>query len=144
MNQKGYLEWCKQEEDKRCEQDLMYRLFRRPETVVDKMLPELARIIRSKYSPDLDESRRAMDALNFLLTFPRASPKIKLFYVLFVVAEEEEAQTVFAKESPHFARYLKELKTLVVEMQDMHFGEPNVVDRVEWFNSVAEILYMSK
>jgi hypothetical protein len=151
----GYTSFCTSEEDARCAADLMYRLFKRPEGIVDELLTGFAGIIRTKYSPDLHESRVITDALDFLLKHPRAEAKTKLFYILWIVANEEEAQTVIKagykpdnmwgeKWETHFKTFLKELKALVSQLQHTAFGEPNVCERMDWFNAVAEMVYMSQ
>lgn len=154
--QQGYAAFCKAEEDKRCDADLMYKIFKRPESVVDTLLQGFHTIIKTKYSPDLEASRVFMSACDFLLNHPRCDPRFKVFYTLMIINNEEEAQTVIKagykntegnmwgdKWEAHFKSFLKELKALQEQLHNMGFGEPNVMERIEWFNNVAEIIYMS-
>lgn len=153
--QKGYMEFCKKLEDDRCNADLMYRLFRRPEEVVDKLLPGLVEIIKTKNSPDLEESGLFVDAKDFLLYHPRACTSIKLFAILVVVAHEVEAQNVIKagykaegniwedKWEKHLTMFFKDLVEVVGETFNTSFGETNIMERVKCLNIAAELRYLS-
>lgn len=152
---KGYTQYCRDLEDKRCEADLMYRLFKRPEEVVDKLLPGFYKIVETKNSPDTQESIVFVDANKFLMLHPRADPKIKLFFVLHVIASEKEAQIVIKagcktegniweeEWEKHLNRFFKDLMELVTEFTNAPFGETNIEERVMGFNIAAELRYIS-
>lgn len=152
---KGYTQFCKDLEDKRCEADLMYRLFKRPETIVDKLLPGFVEIIKKKNDPDLQCSARFADSMRFLLEHPRADPKIKLFYILVIIAREKEAQIVIKagykaegniwenEWEKHLNEFFKDLASLVCEVNDASFGETNIIERVMGFVIAAELRYLS-
>jgi len=151
----GYQAYCKEMEDKRCEADILYRLFHRPETVIDKLLPGLVDIIKKKNSPDLEQSRVFQDGMAFLLNHPRASGEIKLFYTLLIINHEPEAQAVIKagvtknnmwedQWETHFKTFLQELDAFTKETFLRRFGETDVLERVEYFNITCELLYFSK
>lgn len=152
---KGYNTWAKTIEDERCEADLIYRLFKRPETVVDALLRGLVDLIEKKNAPDLGESRNHRDAMAFLFKHPRVDAKIKLFYILLIVAREPEAQKVIKsgvdpKNSmwgkdweKRVDAFFKNLQGHVIQMYGAPFGETNIEERVGNFLIGAELLYVS-
>jgi hypothetical protein len=156
VHQRGYNVWVKKLEDERCETDLMYRLFKRPETIVDTLLPGLVELIEKKNAPDLGDSRMHRDAMSFLFKHPRVDAKIKLFYILLIVAREPEAQTViragydksnnslwgdqWEKRANAFFKHLGEH---VIRMYGAPFGETNIEERIGEFLIGAELLYVS-
>jgi len=155
-NKQGYSDFFEKIEDKRCDSDLMYRLFKRPESVVDKILPGLIDIIKTKNSPDLNDSHVFRDAIQFLLHHPRVDTKIKLFYTLLIIAHETEAQEIIKKGykaegniwedkwEKHVVGYFKELSKMVNEtLFDASFTESNIQERVTHFVITAELVYMS-
>ena len=153
--QHGYAAFCQETEDKRCEADILYRLFHRPDTVVNKMLRGLVEIIKKKNSPDLEQSRMFQDGMAFLLHHPRADAQIKLFYILLIINHEPETHAIikagvtsdnmWGKQwDAHFKVFVKELDTFVKETFNTRFGETDILQRVEYFNVTCEILYLSK
>lgn len=155
VKKKGYDSWAKTLEDERCEADLMYKLFKRPETIVDTLMPGLLEIIEKKNAPDLQESRMYRDAVAFLRKHPRVDARIKLFYILLIIAREPEAQNViragydkinnmwgdqWEKRANAFFKHLGEH---VMRLFGSPFGESNIEDRVIEFLIGAELLYVS-
>lgn len=154
QEKQGYNVWAKKIEDEKCDTDLMYRLLKRPETVVDALLPGLVEIIEKKNAPDLKESRMHRDAMTFLTEHPRVDAKIKLFYILLIIAREPEAQRVIkAGYSPKCMwgdqwekranAFFKHLGEHVIRMSSAPFGETTIEDRVGEFVIGAELLYVS-
>jgi hypothetical protein len=154
--QQGYDAFCREMEDKRCEADILYRLFHRPETVVDKLLPGLVDIIKKKNTPDLEQSRMFQDGMAFLLHHPRADPQIKLFFVLLIINHEQQEVLPIIKAGitrdnmwgdeweRHYKTFSIELDTFVKETFGVRFGETDILQRVEYFNITSEILYLSE
>jgi len=96
-------------EDDRCQADPIYRLHWRPYdqldqidfddptepvvghvAVIDKILGGMIEILEHKYGSGLKKARIVRDAHEYLLS-PRASHRVKLFYIYFVMHKEPEA-----------------------------------------------------
>ena len=112
MKDRGYTGQPEQRrvEDDRCEADIMYRMHWRPYesveqldfsdpenpvlvghiSLIDKMLGGMIEILKHKYGPALQKARIVRDAHEYLLS-DRASHRVKLFYIYFVMKREPEA-----------------------------------------------------
>ncbi len=145
-------------ENERCAADLMYAMFKRPSTVMPKLLAGLIEVIKKKNSPDLGQSRMFREAVNFLTVHPHASDRIKVFNVLLILNREPEAVEVFKAGyiadhkgnlfgktyATHLDVFLFHLRALVHNTFTFPFGEPNVVDVVHKFVAYAEQIYLQK
>ena len=155
-DKQGYTDFVKTIEDQRCKSDLMYRLFKRPESVVDKLLPGLIEIIKTKNSPDVTDSHMFRDAESFLLHHQRVDTKIKLFFTLLVIARETEAQEIIKKGcktegniwedkwEQHMVGFFKEISKMTNDILfDDSFTEANIQEKVTHFVVSVELAYMS-
>lgn len=155
----GFTEINERVETQRCDADIMYALFRRPESVAPKLLSGFRDLILKKYEPDLAESSKFCDAMSFLLEDPRAQTCAKIFYILFILNREEEAcevirtsyattatQSLWGKHdgATHFGVFLGHLKNLVDGTLRFPYGETNIDHIMHWFVRCAEVAYLSK
>lgn len=144
-------------EDRRCANDLLYALFQRPHTVLDRLLPGMLEIATRKNAPDIERERLFCDARSFLLTAPHANEHVRVFAVLLVLNREPEAQTVFKAGytdgnvwgdaeagRKRFERFLPHLAQLVEGVFQAPFGETNVVQLMFEMVVGAKIFYLSK
>lgn len=141
-------------EDARCKSDLMYRLFRRPETIVAKLLKAIIEVIQEKNQPDLGKSRMFRDATAFLVDHPFADNAAKIFFVLCVVAKDTDVQSVIRKgytkgnmwgdeANTHFSHFVGKLDALILDTMNAPFGETNTPVLVRSFVKRAEQLYLT-
>jgi hypothetical protein len=155
VQKKGYKAWAKQIEDERCESDLMYRLFKQSNETIDTLLRGLVELIEKKNAPDLGDSRMHRDAMAFLFKHPRVDAKVKLFYILLIVAREPEAQRVIEagydtnkniwgnEWQKKMSVFFKHLEEHVTRMYNSPFGETNIEQVINDFVNAAELLYLS-
>lgn len=140
-------------EDERCKGDLLYRLFRRPETLAYKLLDALVDVIKKKNSPDLERSSMFNDAIDFLLKHPHVDWHAQVFYILVILNKDTDAQTLFKngyakgnlwkdEHIQHFERFLTKLNELIENTMLAPFGEVNVAPIVRSFVTRAEQLYL--
>jgi len=146
-------------EDARCANDLLYALFRRPETVLlPRLLPGLLELIAKKNAPDMERSRRIREGREFLLDAARhPNHRIRIYAVLLIVNREPEAHAVFrdgyadgnyfgsAKEGrAQFERFLPHLAQLFDALFAAPYGEANSVQRITELVGGSELFYLSK
>ncbi len=142
-------------EDARCETDLMYALFRRPETVVPIMLASIMEIVKKINQPDISKSRVFLDAERILCNNNHIDIRIKVFWILFALRREPEIQEVFKagylpgnmwkdKANAHFDRFLPAYSKMGECIINDRFGEPDIVMRVHSFITCAEKIYLGK
>ena len=155
---KGFAQCNKQIEDARCEADLMYAIFKRPDTVLPTLLPGLVEIIKKKNSPDLEKSRMFRDAMEFLLKNPNADSRLRIFFTLWIINREQEAKDIIRKaylvEHPgnlwetkchtHFDRFTHHLAELCKCVQIESFGAGNIIKVIRTTVLCAEQLYLTK
>ena len=148
----GYGQLCKEEEDRRCAADLMYKIFKRPETCVPLLYTKLKQLIETKYAPKLLESRMYTHAMKFT-----GDLKIQVFFLLLIIAEEDEAQAVIKagydaenclwgiRGPTRFQNvYIPILKLIIDQGFRESFGEVTVTPIVTWVLKEAEKAYMMK
>ena len=145
-SENGFAALCKEEEDKRCADDLMYCIFKRPEQCINKLYPRLIELIEKKYAPDLSRSRIFTDTVTSL---PSSDMTVRIFFTLLIIAREEEAQTVVkagyssdSKSTRFEHRYIPILKRIIDQAFDEPFGEVNIVAIMTWIIKEAEKMYM--
>ena len=152
--EQGFDELCKEEEDKRCANDLMYTIFKRPEDCIPTLFPRLLDLIEKKYAPNLSQSRVYTDTM--AKTKDHSDLNLRVFLTLLIIAREEEAQQVIKsaykeesiwrfKSSSRFDRtYIPILKAIIDQAFKEPFGEVNIVQIVTWVVVEAEKMYMQK
>lgn len=144
----GFTQHNTQIEDDRCQRDIMYKLFKRPHTLLGTLLPGFTEIARKKNAPDYGKSALIHDAGAFVLEHRRADHTIKLFHLLIILSREEEAQNVIKAGQPRelgqlFAqRYIPQLQAQVESTFRFPFGEANIIDIVRVFVQRAEHMYV--
>lgn len=156
IKKKGYAIWAKEIEDERCKADLMYRIFKQYDyETIDTLIGGLVELIEKKNAPDLSNSRMHRDAMEFLFKHPRVCLKIKVFYILLIVAREPEAQRVIRagydtkkniwgnEWQKKIDVFFKHLAEHVTRMYNAPFGETNIEQVVNDFVNAAELLYLS-
>jgi hypothetical protein len=145
-------------ESARCEADLMYTIFKRPETVTDVLLEGLIALIKKKDSPDLEKSRIFTDAVAFLCQHPRASQKIKIFNILLILSREPEAVGIIRdgyvinhpgnmwgdRAFAHLDSFLQEIAKMIHGLYTSNFGEPNIITNIHTAVLYAEKVYLTK
>jgi len=148
----GFSELCREEEEKRSNNDLMYCIFKRPEQCIDKLYPRLIKLIEKKYAPDLTRSRIFTDTVTSL---PSSDMVVRVFFTLLIISREEEAQTVikagyksdglWINPSIRFQnKYLPMLKQIIDTAFNEPFGEVNIVGIMTWVIKEAQRVYMIK
>jgi hypothetical protein len=135
----------------RCDGDLMFQLFERPRTCIDQLFKQLCKLIEKKLSPDLQRSRMYTDMVK-----QDCNMVCKTFFVLLIIAREEEAQQVVMdaynektsiwkdKSASRFqTNYIPRLKELFNQQFHERFGEVNIVQIMHFYVNEAQKLYMS-
>jgi hypothetical protein len=145
-------------EDQRCQRDLLYALFQRPSTVLEKLLPGMLAIVAKKNAPDMESSRIFRDARSYLLEPNKhADEHIRVFVILLIINRDTEVHAIFkngyldgnmwgdAKAGcAQFDRFLIHLAQLVDGLFNAPFGESNVTQRVFELVVGSKIFYLSK
>lgn len=145
-------------EDDRCQADLLYALFHRPQTVADRLLQGLMDLIVRRNDPDLERSRMFRESHQYVTQHPRAAWVLKVFNILLILSREPGAAEVFEAgydpDSPgclwghnykdHLQRFLQNLRFMVDGTMSCSFGECNIVFIVQRFVQDAEMTYLTK
>lgn len=133
--------------DQRCARDPMYALFKRPETVLPRLLPRLLDLLQAKdAATQAQHSRMYREAIRFLRGQARVhvSTRIQLFFALLVLGREPEARAAVAPPGGAL-HFFEELAALVQGVLfRTPFGDTNVVFLVDRFLVCAELLYVTK
>ena len=137
-------------EDERCNDDLMYRLFKRPECVLRRLLDGFIKIATEANAPVYEESAMMRVAIAFLCDDNKASVTIRIFYVLVAIAIEPRAQDVILtgivdpeKKTAFVKTYLPRLKDMVERLFRSAFSEKTIVDDVSRFVNIAHMTYVT-
>ena len=137
-------------ENEKCANDILYCLFRRPQTIAPFLVDKLHQLALKKNAPDLGQSRIFRDAMDFLINNKRASYKILTFQILLFICREEEAQAIIQElnqgkqQIGHLNTFVIEFSKYIDEVFKMSFGEGNMLWIVNNFVITAELMYMSK
>lgn len=136
-------------ETTRCENDILYCLFHRPETIAPLLFTKFHELVLKKNSPDLAQSRMFRDAMSFLQDQNKTNYNILIFQILLFVCREVEAQSIISEYNKqqrvgHLEKFVFEFNKYIDDVFKMPFGEGNVIWVVNHFVKVAEIMYMSK
>lgn len=137
-------------ENEKCANDILYCLFRRPQTIAPFLVDKLHQLALKKNAPDLGQSRIFRDAMDFLLNNKRVSYKILTFQILLFICREEEAQAIIQElnqdkqQIGHLNTFVIEFGKYIDEVFKMSFGEGNMLWIINNFVITAELMYMSK
>lgn len=143
----------KEVEDTRCQTDIMYKLFKRPHLIVDKLLNGLVELTKKKNSPNLEQSRLFREATQILRENSMLPDCIKVYMILIIINIDTDAQGVMRKgyqpqnlwgtnAQSHFSTFLQKLNMLINESMLQQFAYHNIVHIVKTFLVKAEQLYM--
>lgn len=143
----------KQVEDKRCQTDAMYKLFRRPHLIADKLLNGLIELVKKKNAPNLDQSRVFQEATKILRETTTLPDSIKVFVILIIINVDTDAQSVMRKgyqpqnlwgtnAQAHFSMFLEKLSVITNQLFAEPFAFHNIIPLVNSFLVKAEQLYM--
>lgn len=143
----------KQVEDKRCQTDVMYRLFKRPHLIADKLLNGLVELVKKKNAPNLEQSRVFQEATTILRETSALPDSIKVFMTLIIINVDTDAQSVMRKgyqpqnlwganAQAHFSMFLEKLSALTTQLLTQSFAFHNIVPLVNTYLVKAEQLYM--
>ena len=155
---KGFTQYNIQLENARCEADLMYAIFRRPQTVIPQLLQGFLEIIKKKNNPKLEQSRIFREAVSFLMDNPNADVRIKIFYVLWILNREPEAKELIknaylvnhvgniweGKCHAHFDKFIKSLAELWRAVEVEPFSTGTIIEVVRATVLCAEQMYLTK
>ncbi len=152
----GYTKQNKAIEDERCRTDLMYAIFRRPETVLPELLPGLIRLAELKYQTDVSGSGIYNGSKAYMIEYQDMSAQ--KFFVLTAIWQDEEARSVIkagydAKQNKlkgascieHFDTFAKHCEEMMNSLTTCPFSDTySVIQLVHAALVLGEALYLSK
>lgn len=143
-------------DQERCLADLMYRILVRPQdAIVKQVLDSCFQLIEKKNSPDLNKSRMYREANEYVMS-EMADAKVRLFYLLFIVAKESEVQDLFAQgiqvkhpgnlfgneAIPHLYEYFKILHDMCDKTLNFNYNPVNILVIVDKYLEEAKRMYV--